>query len=114
MNGRCFRAGGSFAYNWRTPMNLTPMALGLTLVLMQQPLWFGDGGWVDVTRFDAQIALQRAENERLRTRTQDLTVEVRDIKQGLAAVEERARSDLGMIGPGEVFFQVVEADPASP
>ena len=95
-------------------MNLTATALGLTLVLVQQPLWFDRGGWVDAARLQEQVAVQRAENERLRARTQNLAAEVRDIKQGLAAIEERARLDLGMIAPGEVFYQVIEADSASP
>ncbi len=78
------------------------------LVLVQYQLWFSDGGVPEVVRLREAVAEQRAENERLRQRNEALAANVRDLKNGLTAVEERARRELGMIGENEVFYQVVE------
>lgn len=83
------------------------MLLCLLLVL-QYRLWFAEGGLVEVHRLKEQVAEQRARNERLRERNRALAAEVRDLKQGLDAVEARARSELGMVREGETFYQVVE------
>jgi cell division protein FtsB len=86
----------------------------LTLVLValvgliQYPLWVGKGGWLRVWDVDQQIAAQREVNGRLKARNSALDAEVRDLKQGLEAIEERARSELGMIRQDEIFFQVLE------
>ena len=87
----------------------TLIAVLLVLLLgLQYRLWFADGGLIEVQRLEQQIARQQAENQRLRERNEALAAEVRDLKKGLEAVEARARSELGMVGEGETFFQVVE------
>jgi cell division protein FtsB len=86
----------------------------LTLILLalvgavQYPLWLGKGGWLRVWEVDRQIAAQRDTNAKLKARNDALDAEVRDLKQGLDAIEERARSELGMIKQDEIFFQVLE------
>ena len=82
--------------------------LGALIVLVQFPLWLGKGGWLRVWEVDRQLDAQRARNEQLQVRNQALDAEVRDLKQGLEALEERARYELGMIKSDEVFFQIVE------
>jgi cell division protein FtsB len=86
------------------------------LLALQYRLWISDDGMRDVWRLEAAIATQRQENDRLRERNLTLAAEVRDLKDGRTAIEERARSDLGMIGANETFFQVVQPDspPAEP
>ena len=79
------------------------------IVVLQYPLWFGKGGWLRVRELDRQVASQLAVNAGLRARNETLDAEVRDLKQGLDAIEERARLELGMIRKDEVFFQVVPA-----
>ena len=79
---------------------------GLILAL-QYPLWFGKGGWLKVRELDRQVADQQEANGRLRARNEALDAEVKDLKQGLEAVEERARLELGMARRDEVFYQVV-------
>ncbi|WP_374012042.1 cell division protein FtsB [Pseudoxanthomonas koreensis] len=89
--------------------------LGLVLLLgwLQYRLWFGAGSAGEVTALASQVDAQRRENQGLEERNLALAAEVRDLKEGVAAVEERARSELGMIKPGEVFYRVVE-DPTVP
>ncbi|MCP4408765.1 MAG: cell division protein FtsB [Gammaproteobacteria bacterium] len=82
--------------------------LVLLLVLLQYKLWLGDGSIPEVWRLNEALGRQGQENERLRERNFVLEVEVKDLKQGLEAVEERARRELGMIKEGETFYQVVE------
>jgi cell division protein FtsB len=84
--------------------------LGALILLIQYPLWLGKGGWLRVAEVDRQVSAQRDKNGQLEARNTALEAEVRDLKQGLEAIEERARYELGMIKPGEVFFQVVEED----
>jgi cell division protein FtsB len=83
-------------------------ALGALLVLVQYPLWLGKGGWARVWDVDRQVQAQRKQNDALQARNDALAGEVRDLKQGLEAVEERARYELGMVRPDEVYFQIVE------
>jgi len=84
------------------------------LVLLQYPLWFGNGGVIAVWRLDREIAAQEQENAQLKDRNRALEADVNDLKQGLAAIEERARMELGMVKKGEVFYQVIEVPkPAS-
>jgi cell division protein FtsB len=80
------------------------------LLLLQYKLWFGDGNFREVWRLETAIEQQQTENEKLRERNAALEAEVLDLKQGLEAVEERARSELGMIKKDETFFQIVEGD----
>ena len=82
--------------------------LGALIVAIQLPLWLGKGGWLRVWEVDQQVAAQRAKNAQLESRNAAVAAEVRDLKQGLEAVEERARYELGMVRPDEVFFQIVE------
>lgn len=79
------------------------------LVLLQYPLWFGNGGVFAVWSLNREIAAQEQENTQLKDRNQALEADVNDLKQGLAAIEERARMELGMVKKGEVFYQVIEA-----
>ena len=83
------------------------MLAGLVLAV-QYPLWAGKGGWFRVWEVDQQIAAQRDTNAQLKARNVALDAEVRDLKQGLDAIEERARSELGMIRQDEIFFQLLD------
>ncbi|MDH5210742.1 MAG: cell division protein FtsB [Betaproteobacteria bacterium] len=89
-------------------MKLLAGLLGALIVLIQYPLWLGKGGWLRVSEVDRQVSAQQAKNTQLAARNVALEAEVRDLKQGLEAIEERARYELGMIKRDEVFFQVVE------
>jgi len=80
------------------------------LLILQYKLWFGDGNMREVWQLQAAIEEQKKENEKLRERNAALEAEVKDLKQGLEAVEERARSELGMIKKGETFYQIIEND----
>ena len=89
-------------------MKWLTLALVLLVGLVQYPLWLGKGGWLRVQEVDQQIVAQREVNSRLKARNAALDAEVRDLKQGLEAIEERARSELGMVRQDEIFFQVLE------
>jgi len=78
------------------------------LLILQYTLWLGEGGLVRVWSLNEQVAAQEQENAKLRERNRALEAEVLDLKQGLDAIEERARTDLGMIKKNETFHQVVE------
>ena len=95
-------------------MKFLAVVLGALLVLIQYPLWLGKGGWTRVWELDRQVQLQAAGNQRLTERNVGLDNEVRDLRQGLLAVEERARYDLGMLRPDEIFVQFTEAPAAQP
>jgi cell division protein FtsB len=88
-------------------------ALLIVLALLQFRLWLSDDGARELARLRQAVDTQRAENQRLTDRNSQLAAEVRDLKSGLAALEERARSELGMIATGETFYQVVPPPPAS-
>ena len=88
-------------------MKLLNIILLVLLVLLQFRLWNGHGSIPDVRRLQEIKQAQEVENERLRERNLSLAAEVLDLKQGLTAVEERARSEMGMIMPDETFFQIV-------
>ena len=93
-------------------MRILAGALAVLILLLQYPLWLGKGGWLRVWELDRQVQAQKERNSRLQARNKALDAEVRDLKQGLDAVEERARYDLGMVKQDEVFFRVVESKPA--
>jgi len=78
------------------------------LLLLQYPLWLGNGSIATVWRLKQEIAAQKIENARLTERNHSLAAEVLDLKQGLDAIEERARIELGMVKKDETFFRVVE------
>ena len=90
-------------------MRVLAIVLVILVVAIQTQLWFGKGGWIKVWDLDRQVEAQRAANEKLRERNAALDAEVRDLKTGYDAIEERARNDLGMIRQDEVFYQVIEA-----
>ena len=89
-------------------MKLLTGVLVALIVLIQYPLWFGKGGWLRVWEVDRQLAAARAANRKLEARNASLAAEVRDLKNGTEAIEERARSELGMVRGDEVFFQIEE------
>jgi cell division protein FtsB len=95
-------------------MRVLAAVLVILIAAIQTPLWFGKGGWLRVREVDRQLEAQRQSNEQLRARNAALDAEVRDLKTGYDAIEERARSELGMIRQDEVFFQVIEASRAAP
>ncbi len=78
------------------------------IAALQFPMWLGKGGWLQVREYDRQLALQREANAKLKARNDALDADVRDLKTGYEAIEERARSELGMIRQDEVFFQLQE------
>ena len=94
-------------------MKVLAGVLGALIILIQYPLWLGKGGWLRVWQIDRQLAAQQATNARLEARNAALTAEVLDLQHGYAAIEERARYELGMIKQGEVFYQVANR-PAPP
>jgi cell division protein FtsB len=87
-------------------------ALGLLLLLAvllsQYPLWFGKGGWFKVWDLEKQVSVARAESAKLRSRNDGLGEEVRDLKTGFDALEERARVELGMLKSNETYYRVIE------
>jgi cell division protein FtsB len=89
-------------------MKLAIFGIIILSVLLQYRLWFSNGGVLDVYRLKQAIEEQSAENRQLQTRNAALEAEVLDLKQGLDAIEERARRELGMIKRGETFFQLVK------
>jgi cell division protein FtsB len=84
-------------------------ALAAAIVLLQYPLWLGEGGWLKVRERANKIGTQQALNQRLQTRNAGLQAELGDLKQGRDAIEERARNELGMIAPDEWFVRAVSA-----
>lgn len=76
------------------------------IALLQYPLWLGKGGWFRVWEYDQKLEAQRGVNSKLEQRNAGLDAEVRDLKSGSEAIEERARYELGLVKPGEVFVQV--------
>ena len=93
-------------------MKILALTLAALILLLQYPLWLGRGSWLRVWDLDRQVQARKDANARLQVRNSALDAEVRDLKQGFDAVEERARCELGMIKNDEVFFQVVP--PAAP
>jgi len=78
----------------------------LLILALQYPMWLGKGGWLQVRELDRQGEAQRQTNAELKARNAALDADVRDLKQGYEAIEERARSELGMIRHDEIFFQL--------
>ena len=92
-------------------MKILAGVLAALIVLIQYPLWLGKGGWVRAWQVENDLQKQQDNNTRLEKRNDALAAEVRDLKQGTEAIEERARFELGMVRKDEVFFQVVEEKP---
>jgi cell division protein FtsB len=84
------------------------LLLVILLGYLQYRLWLGDGGLLELWNVHQEVEAQREENARLRERNDALNAQVLDLKQGLDALEERAREDMGMVKQGETFYQIVE------
>ena len=93
-------------------MRWLAVALLVVIVLLQHPLWLGKGGWLRVWDVDRQLQQQKETNQQLEMRNAGFDAEVRDLKQGYDAIEERARFELGMVKQDEVFVQIPDK-PAS-
>ena len=93
--------------NWR--LQLVFGALLLLLLALQYRLWVGEGSLAEVMQLERQLAIQAAELADLRERNATLQAEVDDLREGLEAIEARARSELGLIRPGETYFQLLPA-----
>lgn len=93
-------------------MNWPTLVLAVLIALLQYPLWLGKGGWFRVWDNDRQLQAQKELNQKLEQRNAGLDAEVRDLKSGYEAIEERARYELGMIKDGEVFVQVPQKGPS--
>jgi cell division protein FtsB len=87
---------------------LVAVLLIALIASLQYGLWLGKGSWLRVWEIDRKISEQRHINDRLAARNAALDAEVRDLKEGVGAIEERARNELGMIRSDEIFFQVLE------
>jgi cell division protein FtsB len=94
-------------------MKLLTLVLVVLITALQYSLWLGKGSWLRVWEIDQRIKAQNETNVKLQARNTSLEAEVRDLKQGYDAIEERARSELGMIKQDEMFFQVLEQGRAS-
>ena len=90
-------------------MRVLAAVLAFLIVILQYPLWLGRGGWLRVWDLDRQVSAQKEQNDKLKRRNAALDAEVQDLKQGFEAVEERARSELGMVRQDEIFFQIIPA-----
>jgi cell division protein FtsB len=90
-------------------MRIIAAALLVLVLALQYRLWLSDGGMREVWRLRDEVATQHAENEKLKERNRTLLAEVQDLKQGKTAIEERARTDLGMVRGDETFYQVMSA-----
>jgi cell division protein FtsB len=86
-------------------MKILGAILVALIVLIQYPLWLGKGGWLRAWELNGELQKQKAQNQKLEARNAALAVEVRDLKQGTEAIEERARYELGMTRPDELFYQ---------
>ena len=92
-------------------MSWPALLLVILIALLQYPLWLGKGGWLRVWEVDRQLQAQREVNLKLEQRNAGLDAEVRDLKIGYDAIEERARFELGLIKPDEIFVQVPQKQP---
>ena len=92
-------------------MRAVTLILIALLLLQQDPLWLGKGSWLKVWDMNRQLEAQQQSNQQIKARNASMDAEVRDLKQGTAAIEERARSELGMVKRDEVFYQIVVSQP---
>jgi cell division protein FtsB len=91
-------------------MRIIAVILGLLFLVLQYDLWIGEGSLATVWRLEKEISTQKVENKNISERNESLVAEVNDLKKGDAAIEERARNELGMIKKGETYIQVVDDD----
>ena len=97
------------------PVRARTLVLAVLLVLLQYPLWLGQGGWLAIHQADRKAAAQLAVNAQLQERNDVLAADVQDLQKGGDAIEERARSELGMVKPDELFVRIVHGPlPAGP
>jgi cell division protein FtsB len=89
-------------------MRVLTLILVVLIAALQYPLWFGKGSWMRVWELDRQLQEQRVANDKLRQRNAALDAEVRDLKNGYDAIEERARNELGMTKQDEIFYEVLK------
>lgn len=94
-------------------MRVVTYILLALVVLLQYPLWFGKGSWLKVWDVNHKLETQKSINEQAQQRNAVLDAEVRDLKRGTDAIEERARSEFGMIKQGEVFIQIINDSAAT-
>jgi cell division protein FtsB len=87
-------------------VKILALVLVALIVALQYPMWLGKGGWLKQRELDRELAAQREANARLKARNEALDADVRDLKTGFEAIEERARAELGMVRGDEVFFQL--------
>ncbi len=87
-------------------MRWLALAFVALIAALQYPMWLGKGGWLQVRNLDRQLSAQQESNARLKARNDALDADVRDLKNGFEAIEERARAELGMVKQDEVFFQL--------
>ena len=94
-------------------MRVVTLILFVLLILLQFKLWLGEGGFTELARLESRVEAQRQQNDDLLQRNAELQAEVEDLRERLDAVEERARSELGLIKPDEKFYQVVPPPPGN-
>lgn len=100
------RNGGNLGHHMRIAISI----LVILFVWLQYKLWFTDGGLVELWDSREAVAEQKSSNQQITEKNQALSAEVDDLKLGVAALEERARNELGMIKEDELFFQVVDSE----
>lgn len=103
-----FRSSAEPGHRLVKPLHALLLLLLLLLAALQSKLWYGSGGQREVAALRVQVTAQRGENQKLQARNDALVAEVADLKAGGEAVEERARSELGMVKPGETFYRVID------
>ena len=91
-------------------MRIIAVILGLLFIVLQYDLWIGEGSLRTVWQLQEDISEQKKENKKISQRNESLFAEVNDLRKGNAAIEERARNELGMIKKGETYIQVVVPD----
>jgi cell division protein FtsB len=92
-------------------MKILAAILGALILLVQYPLWLGKGGWLRAWQLERELSTQKTANSQREARNAALAAEVRDLKTGTEALEERARTELGMVRHDEVFFQYADPKP---
>ncbi|MDR4517446.1 MAG: cell division protein FtsB [Nitrosomonas sp.] len=94
-------------------MKYLAAALLSLIIILQYPLWFGKGGWLNVQQLEQNVTAAHEKNLELQNRNKIFYAEINDLKQGTDAIEERARSELGMIKKNEILFQIMESSPTN-
>jgi len=91
-------------------VKIIALILLVLLIWLQYKIWLQDGGIPEVLQLQKEVDIEQSEVKKLQERNQSLDAEVKDLKKGLDAIEERARSEMGMIKKGEVYYQVIESE----